>query len=358
MNQKLFKRFYKYSLLQLRNKENQDWMCCIVEQNSQPSSKMLRNIHVSSKYQMCLVAQMAKDKYNMNISESWKVDIDKLTYSTIIDNVISSAMTILVGVTILPNLRRSDVLQLRQLVYAAVHMKDKNLIAYLMYKYQSVKEDKHICAFAALLGDLEMLTYLYSNGFKWCSYTCSCAVKSGSLDCLQYAYTHGCDCDNDAYQVAIRFERLNCLQYLQENTLPYVQEDDAELLSTYAAQRGNLQCLTYLHKCGYIWNENTCKVAARNGHLQCLRYLHENGCPWNEETCAYAAEGGHLECLKYVVKNHCPFTYLAYILAKINLQEACLAYIKDHFHISLNWKELEVERLVQPLNLDYHDNED
>jgi len=74
----------------------------------------------------------------------------------------------------------------------------------------------------------------------------------------------------------------------------------------YAAEKGNLECLKYLHENGCPWNENCSKYASKYGHLEVLKYLHENGCLWNEDCCEYASSNGHLEVLKYLNDNGCP----------------------------------------------------
>jgi len=74
----------------------------------------------------------------------------------------------------------------------------------------------------------------------------------------------------------------------------------------YAALKGHLECLKYLHEQGCKWDEWTCIYAGYNGHLACLQYAHENGCEWDILTCVYAASNDHLKCLKYAYENKCP----------------------------------------------------
>jgi len=59
----------------------------------------------------------------------------------------------------------------------------------------------------------------------------------------------------------------------------------------------------------FIFNEKTSEWAAKKGHLDVLKFLHENGCSWNEETCKAAAEKGHLDVLKYAWENGCPWDW-------------------------------------------------
>jgi hypothetical protein len=74
-----------------------------------------------------------------------------------------------------------------------------------------------------------------------------------------------------------------------------------DIMTTYyAAEKGHLECLKYLHeKVGCPWSSETTKAAAENGHLECLKYAHKNGCPWSSETIWGAFQLGYLSCLKY-----------------------------------------------------------
>ena len=78
-------------------------------------------------------------------------------------------------------------------------------------------------------------------------------------------------------------------------------------LCNYAAMRGSLPALQYLHSVHCPWDEYTCRCAAENGHLEILQYAHDNGCPWDTSTCEYAAKNGHLEVLQYAHNNGCPW---------------------------------------------------
>jgi hypothetical protein len=58
-----------------------------------------------------------------------------------------------------------------------------------------------------------------------------------------------------------------------------------------AARIGHVFCLERAHNhFGVMWNEDTCYYAATRGKLDCLIYLHENGCPWDNMTCIGAAQ--------------------------------------------------------------------
>ena len=94
------------------------------------------------------------------------------------------------------------------------------------------------------------------------------------------------------YQILLK--NLNKLKFLME------------VLLFFAAKKGNICLLKFLHENGCPWNVFITKYFAKNGYLDFLKYAYENGCPWNEYTCIDALNNGHQYCLKYTIKNGCP----------------------------------------------------
>lgn len=114
----------------------------------------------------------------------------------------------------------------------------------------SIQFNEHMCRYAAVNGDIEILKYLHEHGCPWDKYTCSAASSNGHLNCLKYAHEEGCP-----------------------------------------------------------WDENTCSKACDSEyeHIDCLVYAHINGCPWDKYTCKYAARNDYEVSLKYALLNDCPF---------------------------------------------------
>ena len=123
------------------------------------------------------------------------------------------------------------------------------------------------------------------------------------LSDLRYALRHHMEDEwnEDTCAYAAGKGHINCLRFLHENGVPW---DD--FTCNYAAERGHLECLRYAHENGCPWDEDTCSSAAGNGHLACISYAHENGCPWDELTTSFATSGGHLKCLQYALERDCP----------------------------------------------------
>ena len=54
-------------------------------------------------------------------------------------------------------------------------------------------------------------------------------------------------------------------------------------------------------------DEDACEYAAEKGHLDCLKYLHETAkAPWDEDAVREAHENNQPECLQYLLDNDCP----------------------------------------------------
>ena len=130
---------------------------------------------------------------------------------------------------------------------------------------------------------------------------CNLAAKKGHIDCLKYLHKNGYPWNNWTCNYAAMNGNIECLKYAHENRCSW-DEDTC----FYAAENGHLECLKYAHENGCPWDEDTCSHAAENGHLECLKYAHENGCPWSADTCKDAARNDHIECVKYAYENGCP----------------------------------------------------
>ena len=79
-----------------------------------------------------------------------------------------------------------------------------------------------------------------------------------------------------------------------------------EELLIYAAIKGYLDCMKWLHEAGACWSTDVSHCAASYGNLECLKYAHMHGCPWTSDTLFDTINEGHLDCVKYLYENDCP----------------------------------------------------
>lgn len=207
------------------------------------------------------------------------------------------------------------------------------------------------------VANLACLKYAHENGCPWTDETMYEAASEGHLESLKYLCENGCPCDESIMSCAT--SNLECVKYLISqghvvttevfeeaalagnfDTMVWIDENYPGLCRGYVTcddavvDHDNIECLIWMHKNGYSWNEETIDYALVHDSIKCLKYLIENGCPvgpdimidaakhynvsameylrsrnysWSENTTRKAAEYASLDCLKYAVENGCPW---------------------------------------------------
>jgi len=123
---------------------------------------------------------------------------------------------------------------------------------------------------------------------------------------------------------------LEMVKFLCENGRPR-QLQGNELTCGFAAYKGHLDVLKYLHDIGCYWNEHTCSTAIMGGgHLEVLKYLHESGCHWNSSVCRHAVLYGDLDILRYLHENGCPWDDHTFCAAAETDNIDILSYLRDN----------------------------
>ena len=173
------------------------------------------------------------------------------------------------------------------------------------------------CA-AARSGRLEILEWLYSNGFPLnihCSdrpptvlNDCSMAAASeGHLHILKWMkkICHVSDVFHfSTWRAAVRAGHLPILKWFNSSRgLKWA------CLFSDAIQSGDMATLKWLERnhCFSI-DDSLCDVAASQGNIPALEWIinHYPSSPWNGRTCQNAASSGHFECLKWLRQKGCP----------------------------------------------------
>lgn len=96
--------------------------------------------------------------------------------------------------------------------------------------------------------------------------------------------------------------------------------------TSQAARNKHPNCMRRLHEQGVPWDEDTCGVAADRGDLESLTYAHEHGCPWYDATTYWAAEQGELACLVYAHEHGCPWHEDTACIAALEQNWSCWTY--------------------------------
>jgi len=103
---------------------------------------------------------------------------------------------------------------------------------------------------------------------------------------------------------AARGGQVKCMRYLREEV---GIRQWSPLTMAVAARHGHLEAVQYAFEQEEAWISTVaCEWAAERGHLNCLKYLHEVGAPWNDRTLKKALAGGHMECYNYAKEHGCP----------------------------------------------------
>jgi len=151
------------------------------------------------------------------------------------------------------------------------------------------------------------------------------AARRGDLHCLQYLHSRGCPWDPAACTEAAARGHIDCLLYAREQGCPWHQRD----VCRAAAESGSLECLQLAFHRRFYDDLNLCRLAAASGSLQCLQFLHERGCAWDSEVCAEAAKYGHALCLEYAREASCRWDRRVCIHAARFGHLPCLVYAHE-----------------------------
>jgi hypothetical protein len=143
--------------------------------------------------------------------------------------------------------------------------------------------DKKTITVAALIDNLEMLKYCFSNGCP-CDEGESCkhAARKGHLDCVRFLFDKVKPSRETEKEVAIQATgngRLEIVKYFVEER--NITDAVKILLVVAAAKYGQLDCLKYLLEEAKVPLDNWRYVAFARyyEHPDCVNYLLEKGCP-------------------------------------------------------------------------------
>jgi len=145
------------------------------------------------------------------------------------------------------------------------------------HKTKKCRKNKQTAEYAAQCGHLDLLKHLRKEKWKIGSSTVMEAARGGQVKCMRYLRD----------EVGIR-------QW-------------SPLTMAVAARHGHLEAVQYAFEQKEAWISTVaCEWAAERGHLNCLKFLHEQGCPWDFQTLKKARARGHMECYNYAKDHGCP----------------------------------------------------
>ena len=161
------------------------------------------------------------------------------------------------------------------------------------------------CTKVAETNKLELLKWAREEKkCEWSVGPINAAAEQGNLEMVKYCVANECPIDEWACAFAALKGQLECLKYLHEE----VKAPWDSLTARWAALNGHLHIFEYLVERKFDkYSGFECQFAAEKGHLDCLKYLHETAkAPWDEDAVYFAHENNHTECVQYLLDNNCP----------------------------------------------------
>lgn len=135
--------------------------------------------------------------------------------------------------------------------------------------------DADACREAAGVGWLDGLKYLRGLGCGWDSRTRLYAAMSGNLDLYKYLHHCGCPGSHDnSSMLAERKGRLEILRWMYDDGWRFNINS-----CMMAAAGGHLEVLQWMRANGAPWDFLTVRVAQTQGHPDVERWAIANGCP-------------------------------------------------------------------------------
>jgi len=165
-------------------------------------------------------------------------------------------------------------------------------VIHFLREYTRCPWDESACSYAALNKKLENLKFLHESGCPWDENTTSSASAAGCIDCLMYAHQNVCPWNSETSSLTVIYnvkkhittliKSLKTPDWMNEHYVEPIwsQEDIDNIINECETHNQNLLiCLSYLHKNGCPWDENTICEAIFNDNIKCLKYAYENSCP-------------------------------------------------------------------------------
>lgn len=159
-----------------------------------------------------------------------------------------------------------------------------------------------IIKYFAQYGRLEIMMWLYEQGFLWDENNSSETAIHSNLEFTLFKI-HKAKRGNwneDICAVAAKYGHLDLIRWCEENGSTITNK-----ISHKASRHGHFEILEWVKDNDHPWDEVCCNKAARSGNSDILKWLYSNGCPWDNSTCEAAAAGGHVEILKWAVEAGC-----------------------------------------------------
>lgn len=179
---------------------------------------------------------------------------------------------------------------------------DRTVLSYVSKSFAEMVRGRGICPdiacnTAAAAGELELLQWLYVEGFLIGSSTCSEAAQNGHLEVLKWLRSAGCTWNSNIICNAAESGRIDIIKWVRDNGAPMSTH-----MGAYAARKGHLKVLRWLYKRGLLKNiDGVVNNAAVSGHQCIIWWLANHGYPI-EPAAVFAAHYGRVDLFVALVE--------------------------------------------------------
>lgn len=161
--------------------------------------------------------------------------------------------------------------------------------------------------YPARMGRLEILEYIYKNGYSYSECLAADAAEGGHVKVLDWMKIEKIPFCMKYRARAARSGKLEVLKWSINNhdsvnlSTTNLHKDFFESLCEDAALGGHLDILVWLKSQKFYWEDWIIPwSAAKNGHVHILIWAKENGCEFKKAICDMAVESGEFEALKWL----------------------------------------------------------
>jgi len=175
----------------------------------------------------------------------------------------------------------------------------------------TVMDQALFCEQVAGTNKLELLKWAREvKDCKWDEWTINKAALIGNLEMLKYCFSNGCPCDKEASCLqAAGKGHLDCLRFLFDKVKPSRETEKEAAIQ--AAGYGHTDIMKYFveeRKIPDVLKSDCVGTAAKYGQIDCLKYLVEEA-KVPLDLWGYVAEARykeHPECENYLLEKGCP----------------------------------------------------
>ena len=190
-----------------------------------------------------------------------------------------------------------------------------------VYKFEGA------CSAAAGNGQLECLSWLINNQFPKTAHSYLTATRGGHLNCLKLMFKYNFPIPiTDLYVAAIESGKCEVLKWIYDHKFP--RDLTSEYPLALAAQRGNIDCLTFLHKKKFRLSQQAAINAIENGHYSCLKFISSHYKIFDLHICAIKCN--QPRCLKLLIRRRIPYIGDLCLEAAILGRYECLKVLFEH----------------------------